>query len=254
MYTDEQLDRLEQEQHTITEEAIAVMLLALGSLHKDLEKELTDFYRKYGKDGVVTYQEARKWISGENHTRRLTALMVLVYTKFADTYVDELEPEFRSFLTKVIGKESDFFGVDLDIDDILDTKWGVDEATWLTRLEDDIALWDRYICNDIKRSLMRQDNIDQVLKQLDKRFMTIENVIRNLGLTESTAYGSIARKQVLKELGVTKYRFYTRADERTCEVCGSMHGLIFPISSYEIGVTASPLHPRCRCWEVPIRE
>ena len=254
MYTDEQLDQLEQEQHTITEEAIILMLFALSSLQGDLKKELTDFYRKYGKDGVVTYKEARKWVSEENHTRRLTTLMLLFHNKFAETYVDELEPEFRSFLTEVIWKESDFFGVDLDADDLLKQTWGVDDATWLTRLEDDVALWDRYIFNDIKQSLLRQDNIDQVLKQLDKRFMTIENVIRNLGLTESTAYGSIARKQVLKELGITKYRFYTRADERTCEVCGSMHGLIFPISSYEIGVTASPLHPRCRCWEVPIRE
>ena len=254
MYTEEQLDKLEQEEHSIATEAITLMVLALDSLHADLKKELTDFYRKYGKDGVVTYKEARKWVSEKNHTRRLTALLVLLNTKFNDTYLRELEPRFKSFLTKVIGKESDFFGVDLDADDLLEESWGVDEATWLTRLEDDVALWVVYIGNDIKRALVRRDKLDKVLEQLDKRFMTIERILTNLGVTESTAYGSIARRRVMKNLGVVKYQFFTRADERTCEVCGSMHGLIFPISSYEIGVTASPLHPRCRCWEVPIVE
>lgn len=254
MYTEEQLDKLEQEEHGIATEAIAIMILALSSLHEDLKKELTDFYRKYGKDGVVTYKEARKWVSEKNHTKRLTALLVLLNTKFNDTYLKQLEPEFKSFLAKVIGKESDFFGVDLDADDLLEQPWGVDEATWLTRLKDDVALWVIYLGNDIKRALLRRDKLDKVLEQIDKRFTTIERVLTNLGVTESTAYGSIARRKVMKELGVVKYQFFTRADERTCEVCGSMHGLIFPISAYEVGVNASPLHPRCRCWEVPIVE
>ena len=254
MYTEEQLDKLEQEQHSITTEALMLMILSLDSLHADLKKELTDFYREYGKDGVVTYKEARKWIGEKNHTRRLTALLTLLNTKFNKIYLNELEPEFRSFLTKVIGTESDFFDVDLNADDLLEESWGVDEATWLTRLKDDVALWVIYLGNDIKRSLLRRDNLNKVMEQIDKRFTTIEHVLTNLCVTESTAYGSISRRKVMKELGVVKYQFFTRADERTCDVCGSMHGLIFPISSYEVGVTASPLHPRCRCWEVPIRE
>lgn len=254
MYTEEQLDKLEQEEHGIATEAIALMVLALSSLHEDLKRELTDFYHKYGKDGVVTYKEARKWVSEEDHTRRLTALLLLLNTKFNDTYLKDLEPEFKAFLTEVIGKESAFFDVDLDADKLLEKEWGVDEVTWLTRLEDDVALWVLYLGNDIKRALLRQDDLKKLLGQFDKRFLTIERVLTNLGVTESTAYGSIARRQVMKQLGVSKYQFFSRADERTCTVCGSMHGLIFPISSYEVGVNASPLHPRCRCWEVPIRE
>ena len=87
---------------------------------------------------------------------------------------------------------------------------------------------------------------------LDKRFKSMESIIKTLGLSESTAVGSIARQRIFRELGITKYQFYTKADERTCETCGAMHGLIFPMSAYEVGVTASPVHPRCRCWEVPL--
>lgn len=251
MYTDEELDELEQEEHSLTEEAIALMFLQLSIVHGDLEKELRAFYQKYGKDGVVTYGEARKWVNGKDHRRRLTVLLLYLADKFSELHAT-LSPMFESFLSKVTKKESNFFDVDLDVEDIITTPWGVDDTAWLARLADDVELWNIYVANDLKRSFMRHDNIDDVIKRLDKRFMSIENIIQKLAVTESTAVGSIARRQIFKELGISKYRYYAREDERTCEICGSLHGLIFPISSYEIGVNASPMHPWCRCWEVPI--
>ena len=253
MYSEEELDNLEQEEHSLTEETLAILLLLLTSLKKDLATELRSFYQEYGKDGVVTYQEARKWLSNKDHRKRLTVLLTYINTEFNITLSD-IDPKLKSLLTKIIGKESDFFDVKVDIEQVLNKNWGVDESNWSDRLADDVALWSAYIMNDIKRSMLRRDDIQTVLKQLDKRFMSIENVLKKLVLTESTAIGSLARRDIFKELGVEKYRFYTRADERTCEICGSMHGLVFPMSAYEAGQTASPLHPRCRCWEVPILE
>jgi len=142
--------------------------------------------------------------------------------------------------------------VDLEAYDITDEEWGADEATWLERLTDDVALWSVYIATDLKQGFLKGWNIKEMLTQLDKRFGSIEYVLEKLGITESTAVGSMARKKIFRELGITKYQFYTREDERTCEVCGSMHGHEFPMIAYEVGVTASPLHPRCRCWEIPI--
>lgn len=253
MYSEEELDKLEQEEHSLTEETLVILLLLLASLKEDLSTELRSFYQQYGKDGVVTYQEARKWVSDKDHRKRLTVLLAHINNEFNITLSD-LNPKLKSLLTKVIGKESDFFNVEIDVDKVIDGEWGTDESTWSDRLADDVALWSVYIMNDIKRSLLRRDDIQTVLKQLDKRFMTMENVLERLVLTESTAMGSLARRKIFEELGIKKYQFFTRADERTCEICGSMHGLVFPISAYEVGNTASPLHPRCRCWEVPIIE
>ena len=229
------------------------MLLILATTKVNLEKELRSFYQKYGKDGVVTWQEARKWISGKDHRRRLTTLLLYLTGEF-DSVLSELTSKFRDFLTEVVKKEMGFFNVDIDLEDVLSAVWGVDELVWLERLEDDLELWAMYVGNDIKRSIMRRDDIEKVLKQLDKRFMSMENIIQKLAMTESTAVGSIARREIFKELGIKKYRYYAREDERTCEVCGSLHGLEFPISSYEVGVNASPIHPWCRCWEVPIMD
>lgn len=253
MYTDEQFEQLEQEERVITDEAIAVMLLILFNLKSDLEKELRSFYQEYGKDGVVTYAEARKWVSQQDHRRRLTALLMYISESF-DNVRNNLTHPFRQMLNDVIGKETKFFNVENKniADKPLNESWGADDRTWLDRLEDDVALWCVYILFEIKQSFHQSQHIDNVLAKLDKRFKSMENVLTALGLSESTAVGSVTRKLIFQQLGITQYRFYTKVDERTCETCGAMHGLIFPMSAYEVGVTASPLHPRCRCWEVPI--
>ena len=256
MYTDEQFEELEQKERFLTEEVIIAMLLVLSVTQSELEKELRSFYQMYGKDGVVTYQEARKWVSEKDHRKRLNVLLLLISGAFSSALFS-ITPKFESLLGDVISKEYDFFNIDLDgkdIDFILAAPWGADDVTWLTRLSDDVDLWGVNVANDIKRSLLRRDTIDDVLSQLNKRFMTLANILIKLVMTESTAVGYLARRSIFKELGVSKYRYYAREDERTCEVCGSLHGLEFPVSSYEIGVNASPMHPWCRCWEVPIME
>lgn len=253
MYTDEQFEKLEQEERTLTDEAIALMILALASTKSNLERELRNFYQKYGKDGVVIYPDVRKWVSEKDHRRRLSVLLLLVSSEF-NSALSNITPQFKSFLGEVIAKESGFFDVELDVDDVLSKTWGADSATWLDRLEDDVELWKSYISVDLKRSFVQREHIDKVIQRLDKRFDSIERIIQKLAYTESTAVGSLARREIFKELGVTKYRYYARDDERRCETCGSMHGLTFPITAYEVGVTASPMHPWCRCWEVPITD
>ena len=251
MWTDKELEQLEQDERVITNEAIVAMIFILHGLKDDLEQELRSFYQKYGKDGVVTYAEARKWVSEKDHRKRINALYGVLGVGFAKA-LDDMSKEFENFLIGVITRESEFFDVALDIEKLLNTNWGVDDLMWLDRLRNDIDLWNKYIANDWKTSLLQRKHLDDVLKELDDRFKSIERVLDKLSMTESTAVGSLARKSVCKELGAKKYRFYAREDERTCDHCGGLHGQVFPMTAYEVGVTASPIHPRCRCWEVPI--
>lgn len=254
MYTDEQFEQLEQEERVITDEAIAAILLILANTKSNLEKELRNFYTQYGKDGVVTYADARKYISKQDRRRRLAVLLLFLSGEIENA-ITQIKPHFESFLEKVITKETTFFDINLTKDELtklLFKEWGADDKNWLDRLIDDAELWNAYISSDWKRSLLRREPLGYVLERLNKRFDSIESIINKLGLTESTAMGSMARQEIFKELGISKYRFYTKVDERRCETCGAMHGLVFPMSAYEIGVTASPLHPHCRCWEVPI--
>jgi len=256
MYTDEQFDQLEQDEYSTTEEALALSLLSLGLSHDEIEKVIRTFYQKYGKDGVVTYQNVRKWVNDKDHRKRLTVLFSTIGDTFDAAFV-KLRNEFRTHLREVVSMELDFFDMldgEIDIDEILDLAWGVDDLNWEQRLLAYQDRWASVICNDLKTSFLKRKSIIEVLKDLDKRYISMEKILWRLYVTESTAIGSLARKQIFKKLNIKKYRFFAREDERTCEHCGSLHGLIFPMTAYEVGVTASPIHAHCRCWEVPIMD
>jgi SPP1 gp7 family putative phage head morphogenesis protein len=165
---------------------------------------------------------------------------------------NNLQFDFEIMLSKVINTEAEFFDVDVEYQQ-LPHEWGGDELNWYDRLEKDVLAWGVAVQSNIKRSILRRNTLSELLDDIEKQFGSMESVLRGLAITETTANGSIARRTIFELLGISKYKFYTRADERTCEICGSMHGLIFPMTAYEVGVTASPMHPRCRCFEVPIK-
>jgi len=251
--TEEEYEMLESEEFNITEDALILMFLALSQTKDNLEKELRAFYQKYGKDGVITFAEARKWVSEQNHQSRINALVLFVGGEFSSVLA-KLKPQFKEFLLEVVETEELFFGTKIDADKILSKKWDIDNLNWEKRLEDYTDWWAANIARDLKQATKTGKHVDEVLENLDKRFKTINFNLTSLGLSESTAIGSFSRLQAFKQLGVTKYKFYSKVDERRCEHCGALHGMIFPVTAFEVGVTASPLHRRCRCFEIAIVE
>lgn len=254
MFTDEELELLEESEYEYTEEAIATMILIINSLKSDVEKELRNFYQKYGTDGVITYSEARKWVSAKDRRRRILVLLALIGSRFEHAK-NSFKSVFRSTLEDIVIKEKQFFDVDIDdIEDVINHKWGADELNWISRVDNDFESYEARILAEIRRRMIQQDDVDDVVDVMNDILDQLQRRERGLLITESTAVNSFARQTIMRELGASKYRFYAREDERTCEYCGSLHGKVFPISQFEIGVTASPIHPHCRCWEVPIIE
>lgn len=251
-YTEEQLKALGIEEDELTEEELVLLLAALGITLSNLERELRVFYQKYGTDGVVTYADAKKWISAKNHTKRLFFLNQTVAGLF-DAALEEFSESFTKHLTNIISKEADFFGVKLDVDEILNTVWGTDELTWLERLIAHRDRWTTVISNDLKVSFLKQDSIIDVIAQATKRGESIETVLKRLFRTESSAVSSICRQKAYEELGIKKYKF-VHVDGCTCKQCTAMHGKVFPVSEYEVGVTANPLHPNCNDTTMPVTD
>lgn len=253
VWQDEDFEKLEEEEYESTLETFALLVLLLSTGYSELEKELSAFYQKYGDGGVVTYRESRKKVGKNNHRKRINELY-LSLDIVLDSMTSGLKKEFESNLTSIINREIKFFDTPVEIDNILNTKWGVDNLNWYDRLLNYRDRWDFKLSNDIKLATLKGEPLSKVLKQLEKDFDNMEKAMWTLYTTEYSATQSIARNAIFKELGINKYKYYTRADERRCETCGSMHGLIFPMTAYQVGVTASPMHPHCRCWEVPIME
>lgn len=252
MYREEELKKLVEEEDSQTEEEILLLLATLHTTLSELENELRVFYQKYGKDGVVTYAEARKWVSSNNHLKRLVFLNQGISDIFESGF-NSFEKIFKSHLSSIVRKEAKFFGVKLDVDAILNAPWGADELSALQRLVAYRNKWTQMVNIDLKRSILRQDSIVDVLTGLSKRGNTMDWQFKRLLRSESNAVSSLSRKIIYTELGYERYKFI-HVDKCHCEECSSMDGCEFPVSEYVVGVTANPLHPNCLDTTIPIME
>lgn len=243
MYTEEELVQLKREEEELTEEELVALIAALHITLSDLNDKIRLFYQKYGKDGVVTYADVKKWVSSSNHAKRLTVLNHSISELF-DAGFSNFENAFTQHLRDIVMKEAQFFGIELDVDKILDTVWGLDESTWLKRLTAHQQRWTTQIAADLKISFLRQDEIVDVLQNMAKRGESMEKILKRLWRTESNAVSSISRKKIYEAMGVKKYRFL-HLDGCQCEKCEDMHHRVFPFSEYIVGITANPLHPNC---------
>ena len=252
MYTEEELSKLRNEEEELTEEELVALLAMLHITLSELENEIRLFYQKYGKGGVITYNDVKKWVSSNNHTKRLTVLNHTIAELF-DSGFRNFEKLFTDHLHNIVIKEAQFFGVEIDVDEILDTIWGADSSTWLQRLTAHEQRWTIQIANDLKLSFLRRDEILDVLENAAERGKSMETILKRLWRTESNAVSSLTRKKIYETLGVKQYRFL-HLDGCHCEKCGGMHRQVFPVSEYIVGVTANPLHPNCGDITEPIIE
>lgn len=252
MYSTEEYEALEQMQHELTVEEFALILALLVTTSEGVINDLFSFYKSYGSDGVVNYITSRKRVGKRDKRKRVNKLFALIDEKF-ETYRSGAEIGIKAVLLKMIKTETDFYGVKLDVDELLNIKWGNDKLNWRTRLDNQLNQQKLKVKNRLKVAFVRGDLIDDLIEDLEIEFKKFERQLWSLYETEANAITSEARYRALKEKGFKKYQYYARLDERTCDVCGAMHGTKFPMSSFQIGVTAPPMHPHCRCWITEIR-
>ena len=241
------LSSFEKEQFALTNEAFRRIVEEMDWINEEVKKELEAFVRTYGKDGVVTYKEARKWASKQDHRQRLSILFLYVSMKYAVLF-PKIEKIMEEHFNTIMENEHILHGTGKRAKSTEPKKWGVQNKSWSDHLDDYQRTWDAVRMRDIRRSILRGQNIDEMLSEYDKQAERERNVIQALLVTETTAIGTMTRADILRSMGEKRYRIYTRPDERRCELCASLHGREFPLSMLVVGETAPPFHTRCRCW------
>lgn len=102
--------------------------------------------------------------------------------------------------------------------------------------------------------LIRGDTQQRMIDDMKKALGISRRVAGRLVMTESAAIASAAKQDAYQRLGTKQFQFRSTLDGTTCDRCGLVDGQVFDLSEYEIGVTAPPLHPFCRCMTVPYFE
>ena len=102
--------------------------------------------------------------------------------------------------------------------------------------------------------IIRGEAPDRAISAIAHQFNVSKGKARRLVMTESAYFSSAAQKDCYGELGVERYKIVASFDQDTCELCGALDGKVFKLSDYQVGLTAPPFHPWCRCCTCPYYE
>lgn len=140
------------------------------------------------------------------------------------------------------------------IETALKRPWTTDGKNFVARCWTDKNRLVNVLNRELTRMIATGENPDRAITNIAKEFNTSKRNAGRLVNTESSFAAAQAQKDTFKELKVERYMIVATLSGTTCEGCGDMDGLVFPMSEFKPGSTANPFHPNCRCTTKPYDE
>ena len=228
-------------------------------------------YIKYGQENAVSqaWYKQLKNASARVHVSRLDSLKLqlqaqaealhgaqteLLETSLAEVY--ERGYYHTAFeLQKGIGVGWTLHGLTDDtIKKALARPWTLDAQTFSDRIWANKQALVNSVNTQLTQTIMRGAAPDKAIKAIADRFKVSRSQAGRLVMTETAAFANMARKDCFTDLGVEKYVIVETLDNETCSLCAQLDGKVYPMSEYQVGVTAPPFHPWCRGTTAPYYE
>lgn len=239
-------------------------------------KELTEFklsleeYIKYGEENAISQKWMKELESAVKRVRvtRLEALELktrhqieVLYSKeyenvnrlVTDTYKDSYY--HIAFETQKGVGLGFLFAILLPntINKIINKPWTTDGITFGNKI------WNKHrprliseLNKGMKQTLINGVSPENLINKITKNFNTSKEEAKLLVKSELAFFSSLSQRDCFNSLGVEKYEIVSALDSRVCEKrCSPLDGKVIEMKYYEIGITAPPFHPRCRCVIVP---
>ena len=137
---------------------------------------------------------------------------------------------------------------------VLSRPWTADNQTFRDRCWTNKQSLVNAVNTQLTQMVIRGEAPDRAITAITKQFGVARAKAGRLVMTESAYFASAAQKDCFSALGVEKYKIVASFDHDTCELCAAMDGKVFKMSEYQVGLTAPPFHPWCRCCTCPYFE
>ena len=134
---------------------------------------------------------------------------------------------------------------------VIASPWPSDGRSFRDRCWTNKTLLVQELRTDLVQGIVRGRSLMETADAIAKRFEVSRYKAGRLAMTESAYFSSTAQSDSFKALGVEEFEVVGTLDGITCNVCGDMDGLHYPMKDFEAGVTAPPFHPNCRCCTAP---
>lgn len=234
---------------------------------EELKWDVND-YIKYGKENAVNglWIKQLENASAKYHISRLEAIKLQMQQSLEVMFgnqLDSIDRTMRSVykngfyrtafeIQKGVGVGWDFGTPDeKQIGKVINRPWAADgknfsERVWGSRQK---------LVNELNQTLTQNIILGQDPKKAIDAIAGKMNVSKNaagrLVMTEEAFFSSAAQKDCFAELDVEQFEIVATLDSHTSEICQEMDGKVFPVSQWEVGVTAPPFHVYCRTTTVP---
>ena len=243
--------------------------VSMQEARKMLDKgELKEFqwnvedYIKYAEENEISgaWTKQLENASARVHISRLEALKIETQHEVEKLYgncVDAVDEHIRDVYTsdfyhtayeiqKGIGVGSNIQKLNPDaVEKIICKPWAVDEKNFSDRLWESKTKLINNMHNSLSRMCITGEQPDRAIKEIAKEMDVSKAQAGRLVMTESAAFANKARQDCMKELNVEEFEVVETLDSHTCGTCGDMDGKHYPMSEFQIGVTAPPFHPNC---------
>lgn len=243
----------------------------LNSSELDELKWDVEQYIRYGKENAINGQ----WIkelenaSAKVHINRLEALKLQMQQSLEVMFgnqLDSVDSAIRDVyqsgflhtayeIQKGIGTGWSFASPNNRlIDKVIRKPWAADGKTFSDRIWANKQKLVNELNTSMTQNIITGANPQKTIDELARKMNVSKQNAGRLVMTEQAAFSNAAQRDCFEELDVEQFEVVETLDGHTCGLCGAMDGKVFPMSEFEIGVTAPPFHPNCRGCTCPYFE
>ena len=237
---------------------------------KELEELKWDInqYIQYGEENAIngTWVKQLENASARYHISRLEALKLQTQQSIEAMFgnqLDSIDSAMRNIYTsgyyrtafeiqKGVGVGWDFATLDeKQISKIINKPWAVDGKNFSERVWGNRQKLVNELNTELTRNIILGQDPQKAIDAIARKMNTSKTAAGRLVMTEEAFFSSAAQKDCFAELDVEQFEIVATLDSHTSDICREMDGKHFPMSQWEVGVTAPPFHVWCRSTTVP---
>lgn len=238
------------------------------------DKELAELkwdvqeYIRYGEQNALsgTWVKELENASAKFHISRLEALKLQTQQSLEVLFgnqLDSLDNGLRSIyksgyyrtafeIQRGVGVGWDFATLDdKTIDKVIRKPWAVDGRNFSDRVWTNKQKLINELNQTLTKNIILGQDPQKAIDEIARKLNTSKTAAGRLVMTEEAFFSSAAQKDCFNELDVEQFEVVATLDSHTSDICQDMDGKHFPMSQWEVGVTAPPFHVYCRSTTVP---
>jgi len=137
---------------------------------------------------------------------------------------------------------------------VISRPWTADNQTFRDKCWTDKQSLVNTVNKQLTQMIIWGEAPDRAIAAISKQFEVSRKKAGRLVMTESAYFASAGQKDCYTALDVERYMIVASFDHDICELCAALDGKVFKMSEYQVGLTAPPFHPWCRCCTAPYFE